>query len=46
MATAAQHLKILYLTEHAVDIYIPPDKPFLGVHNGLHMINLYISGDK
>jgi hypothetical protein len=43
MARLTHHLKILYLTEDAVDKDVPRLEALSGVYNGFNMINLYVS---
>jgi hypothetical protein len=46
MTCLTKHLQILYLTEDAVDEYVPRLEALYGVYNGFNMIDLYIHRNK
>lgn len=46
MVCFTEHLQILYLTKHTVDVDIPANKPLLRVYNGQYVIDLYIGSNK
>ena len=44
MAPLAEHLEIVFFTEHAVDVIVPRSEAFVGIDNRVDVINLHVCG--